>query len=156
MEPLGNLNLYVQPCGTWNLLSVEPLWKPEPFKRGTFMRNLVPGFPRCPKPPRSFIGKTPSFSSCWGKHNKHKHSIEMSHAHDLVSCKQQRLQAFQHVHKVLYLAVMPLAALGLPLLAKLRTIMFPDQGTATKTKKATGQQKALARLPRLLFSARVK
>ena len=73
-------------CGTWNLHGTSEVWNLgawtlcasfvdtgtfEPwgtwtFKTGTFMwnfGNLVPGFARLPKPPRNFIGRTPSFSS---------------------------------------------------------------------------------------------
>ena len=46
--------------GMWSLLSLEP-WC------GT-SGNLVPGFRPLPQA-RSFIGRTPSFSSCWGKRN---------------------------------------------------------------------------------------
>ena len=68
MEPLSGtfeiLSGNVQPLcktfvvsGTWNLLSVEPFF-------GTF-GNLVPGFQPLPQTtPFSFIGRTPSFSSC--------------------------------------------------------------------------------------------
>ena len=53
MEPL---------CGTlWNLKFEQRNLYAEP--RGTWFE--VSG--GCPKPPRSFIGRTPSLSSCWGK-----------------------------------------------------------------------------------------
>ena len=81
--------LYLEPpfkggtSGMWNLLGVEPLCGTlgtfmktfvEPLKCKTFTRNLYvePWGTWCqvsghrPKPPRSFIGRTPSFSSCWG------------------------------------------------------------------------------------------
>ena len=52
--------------GTWNLLSVE--------RWGTWCQ--VSG--RCPKPPRNFIGRTPSFSSCWGKKKESTRWLKMT------------------------------------------------------------------------------
>ena len=68
MEPqkcgtLGNLNFMWKPCAP-----IEP-WEPELLRleplSGT-LENLVPGFGRLPQP-RNFIGRTPSFASCWEK-----------------------------------------------------------------------------------------
>ena len=62
----------------WNLEPFERgtfVWNLEPFKSGTFMRNLGKSGSRfsaaAPNHPeaRNFIGKTPNFSSCWGKHS---------------------------------------------------------------------------------------
>ena len=109
MWNLGNLNLYVEPlsnletfkcgasmwnlrwklCGTWNPLSVEPwgtwtfMWtwnllRVKPLCRT--LGNLVPGFRPLPKPPRGFIGRTPSFSSCWGKNTLTTYIITYSPA----------------------------------------------------------------------------
>ena len=68
-EPVPFLRELSEPNISWMEASLRNLSEPVPF-----LRNLSePGDQisgHCPKPPRSFIGRTPSLSGCWGKKKK--------------------------------------------------------------------------------------
>ena len=62
-EPeLLRAKLDVEPCGTWFQVSGG-----------------------CPKPPRSFIGRTPSFSSCWGLSKTLKEPSTQWHTGEIIN-----------------------------------------------------------------------
>ena len=44
----------------------------------------------CPKPPRSFIGRTPSLSGCWGKRKKHIKQSKKDKKESKKKCKKRQ------------------------------------------------------------------
>ena len=91
----------------WNLLSVEPLWNLEPFKCGTFVRNLgEPGarFPAAAPNHRKALLARPQVFQAVGEKFSKKVQDQNSQIHSLIRLKRlQGLFGARHLLRRLHL-----------------------------------------------------